>query len=533
MSKQINKIVIVGGGSAGWMSAATMIKCFPEKEIVLVESPGIPTVGVGESTIGGIGSWLNLLDIKDEDFMKHTDASYKLSIRFTDFYKKGSGSFHYPFGEPVIDDQTSAGNDWFLKKIVRPDTPVSDFADCMYPNMALVNENKIDKNMDGKLPKFIFDRDVAYHFDASLFAAWLRDKYSIPRGVKHIQQEVVGLPMDEDGIECLVMKNGDIIKADLFIDCTGFKSYLLSGALQEPFISFKHLLPNNSAWATRVQYTDKENQLVGYTDCHAIDNGWVWSIPLWSRMGTGYVYSDEYVSDADALQQFKHHLTNKGYSIENCEFRNIKMRVGVHDRLWVKNVCAIGLSAGFIEPLESNGLYTVHEFLFKLVRSLQRGNCTVSRFDKDTFNAACREQFQNFAEFVSVHYALSHRDDTKYWRANGERVYSEDMQNPYGVNTGFRQIFSMQKYFDYRWANMTTSGTVCISTGLNYFPVDVASVVGYCYNTKDFNKDTGLTKYMVDAALLLDYKKEKWKNAVSTSPKLIDYLKQNIYNENN
>lgn len=531
MSKQINKIVIVGGGSAGWMSAATMIKCFPEKEIILIESPGIPTVGVGESTIGGIGAWLNLLGIKDTDFMKHTDASYKLSIRFTDFYKKGSGSFHYPFGLPDIDGQASEGNDWFLKKIVKPDTPVSDYADCMYPNMALVNENKIDKNMDGKLPKFIFEKDTAYHFDAGLFAAWLRDRFSIPRGVKHIQQEVKSVTVGETGIEHLLLANGENVEADLFIDCTGFKSLLLSEALQEPFISLKHLLPNNSAWATRVRYTDKENQLVGYTDCHAIDNGWVWSIPLWSRMGTGYVYSDEYVSDQDALQEFKQHLITKGYSIEDAEFRNIKMRVGIHDRLWVKNVCAIGLSAGFIEPLESNGLYTVHEFLFKLVRALQRGNCTVSRFDKDTFNAACREQFQGFMEFVSAHYALSHRDDTEYWRANGERVYSEDMQNPYGVNTTFRQYYSMQKYFDYRWANITTSGLGCIATGLNYFPTDYASVISFSYNTKDFNKDTGLTQYMVDAGLLLDYKKEKWKNAVSSSPKLIDYLKEHIHNE--
>lgn len=532
MSKQINKIIIVGGGSAGWMSASTMIKCFPEKEVVLVESPGIPTVGVGESTIGGIGTWLNLLEIKDTDFMKYTDASYKLSIRFTDFYKKGSGSFHYPFGEPELDGQTSGGNDWFLKKIVKPETPVSDFADCMYPNMALVNENKIDKNMDGKLPHFIFERDVAYHFDAGLFAAWLRDNYSIPRGVKHIQQEVVSTPVNENGIEYIELADGTRLEADLFIDCTGFKSMLLAKALNEPFISLKHLLPNNSAWATRVQYTDKEAQLVGYTDCHAIDNGWVWSIPLWSRMGTGYVYSDEYVSDEVALEQFKQHLTSKGYSLDGCEFRKIKMRVGIHDRLWVKNVCAIGLSAGFIEPLESNGLYTVHEFLFKLVRALKRGNCTVSRFDKDVFNAACREQFQNFMEFVSSHYALSHRDDTEYWRANGNRVYAEGMQDPYADLTSFRRYYSLQKYFDFRWNDMS-GGLPCIATGLNYFPTDYASVTSYSYNTKDFNKETDLTKYMVDAALLLDYKKEKWKNAVSKSPKLIDYLKQNIHNEAN
>jgi tryptophan halogenase len=530
MSKQINKIVIVGGGSAGWMSAATMIKCFPEKEIVLVESPGIPTVGVGESTIGGIGVWLNLLDIKDEDFMKYTDASYKLSIRFTDFYKKGSGSFHYPFGVPDIEGQVSEGNDWFLKKIVRPETPLSDYADCMYPNMALVRANKIDKNMDGKLPQFIFDRDTAYHFDAGLFASWLRDRYAIPRGVKHIQEEVVGTPTNEDGIEHLVLKNGDTISADLFIDCTGFKSHLLAGALQEPFISYEDILPNNSAWATRVQYNNKEQELVNYTDCHAIDNGWVWSIPLWSRLGTGYVYSDKYVSDQDALVEFKSHLETKGYSVEGLEFRNIKMRVGVHDRLWVKNVCAIGLSAGFIEPLESNGLYTVHEFLFKLVRTLQRGS--TSRFDKEMFNSACRGQFRDFAEFVSIHYALSHRDDTEYWRDTGKRDYAPKLKEPFGDYDIYKMI-SKEKYFDYRWSGVTKTGIPPIATGLNLLPTDWMAIQGYSNNSKDFNKETQLTKYLVDAGLYINYKRIKWDHAVENSPTLIQYLQENIHNETN
>ena len=528
MSKQINKIVIVGGGSAGWMSAATMIKCFPEKEIVLIESPGIPTVGVGESTIGGIGNWLNILDIKDEDFMKYTDASYKLSIRFTDFYKKGSGSFHYPFGLPDLEGQLSAGNDWFIKKAGFPDTPVSDFADCMYPNMALVRANKIDKNMDGKLPQFIFDRDTAYHFDAGLFAAWLRDHYAIPRGVIHVQQEVTAVNIGETGIEHLLLGDGQKVEADLFIDCTGFKSLLLGKSLQESFTSYEDLLPNNSAWATRVQYTDKETQLVGYTDCHAIDNGWVWSIPLWSRMGTGYVYSDKYVSDTDALVEFKTHLTNKGYSLDGAEFRNIKMRIGVHERLWVKNVCAIGLSAGFIEPLESNGLYTVHEFLLKLVRTLQRGN--ISSTDKTLFNSACIQQFRNFAEFVSIHYALSHRDDTQYWRDLGNRDYVKNTHVPFSAWTTYKNISDV-KYQTFAYDH--NGGIPSISAGLNYFPCDLFSLTAYSFDSKDYKKSTDLPRYMKDCALKLDYKKMKWDNAVSSCQSLLSYLQENIHNERN
>jgi tryptophan halogenase len=171
------------------------------------------------------------------------------------------------------------------------------------------------------------------------------------------------------------------------------------------------MLPNNSAWATRIPYKNKEKELVGYTNCTAIENGWVWNIPLWSRIGTGYVYSDKFVSDEDALKEFQKYLGTK-----ELEFKNIKMRVGLHNRLWVKNVVAIGLSAGFIEPLESNGLFTVHEFLMILLRNIQRDK--FSQFDRDSYNYQAKHLFRNFAEFVALHYALSHRNDTEYWKAN-------------------------------------------------------------------------------------------------------------------
>lgn len=525
MSKQINKIVIVGGGSAGWMTASTLIKCFPEKEIILVESPGIPTVGVGESTIGGINNWINLLGLKDTDFMKATDASYKLSIQFTDFYKKGSGSFHYPFGYVNTEGNVADKNDWHFKKMLNPETPVSDYATCMYPNMALVNENKIDKNLDGSIPGFIFGKDTAYHFDATKFAAWLRDNYSIPRGVKHIQQEVIGHPMNEDGIEHLVLKNGETISADLFIDCTGFKSHLLAGAMQEPFTSYEDILPNNSAWATRVPYIDKEKELVGYTDCHAIGNGWVWSIPLWSRLGTGYVYSDKFVSDEDALEEFKEHLESKGYPTEDLEFRKLKMRVGIHERLWVKNVCAIGLSAGFIEPLESNGLFTIHEFLFKLVRTLGRG--FISEIDKNLFSSACKTQFKQFADFVALHYALSHRDDTEYWRAQGSRDYSKYLGITDDIShaQNIFQIIATQKYNDFHFIQGGTSGLHAICVGLNYMPTDM-----FCMNAYNFASPDFAHEYMRSAVAKLEEKVETWKSLVENSPKLIDYLQENIYN---
>ena len=358
------KITVVGGGSAGWMTAGTLIKCFPNKTISLIESPNIPTVGVGESTIGQIRRFTTLLGIDDKDFIPHTDASYKLSIKFTDFYKKGE-FFHYPFGRPNTDGNLAEFNDWWFKKILKPKTPNSDYADCIFPQMALVNENKCFFNEDNRIP-FEFHKHSAYHFDATKFGLWLRDHYCIPRGVKHIKEDIKTVEQDENGIKSLNKKH----KADLFIDCTGFKSLLLGETLKEEFISFEDLLPNNRAWATRIPYKNKKKELNCFTNCTAIENGWVWNIPLWSRIGTGYVYSDKFVDDETALKEFKKHLGNRAPK-NKSDYKNIKMRVGIHKRLWVKNVAAIGLSAGFIEPLESNGLFSVHEFLGELIRNLK------------------------------------------------------------------------------------------------------------------------------------------------------------------
>lgn len=485
-----NRIMIVGGGSAGWMTAATLISQFPHKEITLIESPEIPTVGVGESTLGQINRWLQLLGIQDKDFMKHCDASYKLSIRFEDFYEKGDGGFHYPFGEPVesdghISDFTSPKELWFLKKHLYPETPVTDYADSHYRNMAYVHENRID----------VDNLVTAYHFDATKFGLWLRDHYCIPLGVKHIREDIIDIEKDETGIVSL---NGHT--ADMYIDCTGFKSMLMR-ELYVKFLSYNDMLPNNKAWATRVPYKNKEEELQPYTNCTAIENGWVWNIPSWERIGTGYVYSDRYVDDEQALKEFKKHLDGKGSDYSQSEFKNISMRVGRHEKFFVKNVCAIGLSAGFIEPLESNGLLSVHEFLINLVKVMKRGD-KLSQWDRDNFNTESCRFFDEFAEFVALHYALSHRDDTKYWQDISNREFKIAKQD------------ILTKMGDDKFKS--NSGHHVIGVGMRYFGVDILGDVRY--------NDYDLKKIHTKKNLIAE-----WNSMASKAPKLLDYLKDYIH----
>lgn len=506
----LNKIIVVGGGSAGWMTAATLIRAFPDKDITLIESPNVPIIGVGESTIQQIRNWTNFLGIDDKHFLKHTDGIYKLSIKFTDFWKKGT-EFHYPFGHVDVENTRSDLNDWWFKKAFKPETPVSDYADCYAPAMALVNNGTIAEEFKG----FSLLKDSAYHFDAIKFGQWLREHYCLPRGVNHIQEDIINVPTDENGVKCVVTKNYSYY-ADLYVDCTGFKSLLLDKTLEEPFESLEDKLPNNSAWATRMPYTDKEKELKPYTNCTAIENGWVWNIPLWNRIGTGYVYSDKFVDDDTALQQFKNHLGR-----DDLEFRKIKMRTGIHKRLFVKNVAAVGLAAGFIEPLESNGLFSVHQFLIELVRNLRRDYIT--QWDKDNYTHTCKSLFYKFAEFVGMHYALSIRNDTEYWKANNKKQWEESLINlKPKMQVGY--LYSaIDRNQEHRFQN-DGGGLHYVAAGMNWAPTDLNNLMFHNHmNEKE------LERLFTPCIAFLEARKKDWNYEAKTLTNYIDYMKEKIY----
>lgn len=531
----INKIVIVGGGSAGWMSAATLKKVFPEKEIVVIESPDINTVGVGESTLGFINRWLYLIGIKKEDFMAECDATYKLSIKFTDFYKKDYGSFHYPFGLPIFDTQQLIGGseEWFIKKMIYPETPLTDYVDSYYPSMSLVNSNKFADKIGNY---FNAKDDAAVHFDAAKFGVWLKNNFCLKNEVILKENTVKDIIVNDNGIDYLILDNEEKIYADLFIDCTGFKSLLIEKTLKEDFIDYSDLLPNNRAWATRIPYTDKQKELEPFTSCTAISNGWVWNIPSWERIGTGYVYSDKYLDPESALIEFKEYLrSNKmtvhdpNRDVESFDYKDIKMKVGIHRRTWVKNVVAIGLSAGFIEPLESSGLFTVHEFLILLCQSLEREE--ISQWDRDAYNHNCFQQFNSFADFVALHYALSVRDDSKYWKHVKEKTFyptiinSKFIENTTPVDLAIRK-FHTNNWSDRNMYNGASVGLNCLATGMNY-PISTATSAYLKYSR--FGIDL---KSVADEFIKINNNiKKEWQELISNAPSLLDYLSKEIYSE--
>jgi tryptophan halogenase len=490
MHHNVKSICIVGGGSSGWMTAAAISKMLPNIELTLVESPGIPTIGVGESTIGHINQFLTMLGLKDEDWMAACNATYKTSIKFIDFRENPTEKphkFHYPFGIMDFTDKPRGPMEWFLAKANDPTIPNENFAEFYHDAILMTDKNKMTRNEDFKIRGFNFKQDTAYHMDAALFGNWLRDNMCLPSGMKHVTETVDKVVQREDAsIEKIITKEGSHIYADLFIDCSGFRSILLEQTLNTPFISFHDTLLNDRAVATVIPYIDKEKEMENYTSCTAIEAGWVWNIPLWNRIGTGYVYSSKHATEEEAEAQFRKHLKSNrmifpdAERADTCEVRHIKIRHGVHERAWVKNVVGIGLANGFIEPLESTGLMLTHEGIVKLVSTLLMRNGIVSNYDVDLFNVGFQEQIIGFKDFISQHYALSMRNDTPYWKeVSGDVTYSRAMSamsNLSGATILDHDVRSStdlgMRMHRIRKFDNNMGGIIYIAAGMGYNPVE-------------------------------------------------------------
>jgi tryptophan halogenase len=516
MSKSI---VIVGGGSSGWMTAATLISHYPEYSITLVESPDIPTIGVGESTQQRILTWLKSIDANIDDFMVDTDASYKLSIRFKNFHRKKDEGFHYPFGKPYFGDAQFGWQDWFIKKTLSPETPVTDFAETYFPQMEIVNQNKYTLNRSKSVAEFDGDKDYALHFNATKFAGWLREKFSIPKGVKRIEATVSEVKTDDNGVSSLLLDNGQEISADLYIDCTGFKALLANAIGEVEFIDMSEKLPCNKAWAVQIPYKDVEKELENYTNCTALGYGWVWNTPLYSRIGTGYVYSDKFTTDEEALEEFKAHLCSDEMvvprtpeDIKDLKFNQVRFKTGRMSEVWNKNVITIGLSAGFIEPLESNGLHTTHEYLITLLKLIDKD--LNNQPTKDIFNAACKKIFDSFFPFVEIHYIYSERKDTEFWRYMTSRKFLESHTSEMAASfAGYISGFSPQNL-----------GVSCVMVGHEVFPLNKTSL-----RLWDWTQDQDVHTVAAGFEFRSNKSKKEWKEAVSELPSHYQYLKKKFY----
>lgn len=476
MSGKVQNVCILGGGTSGFSVASVLAKYKQDSksdlDITVVYSSSIGNIGVGESTILSINELFQYLGLEDKDWMKKCNATYKTSIAFENFYKKGS-SFQYPFGVVTVEDE-EYGKKWFELKEHFPEIFTQDtFAKYIMPHTRLAEKNKLC-DISNTLG-FHIDYHSAYHFDTNLLANVLKE-YCIERGVKFIDDKYVNSNLNSKGyiesIEC----EQNTIHADLFVDCSGFKSLLLENVMGAEFIDYNKTLINNRVVRAKVPYTDKEEQLKNYTNCVALKNGWCWEIPLWDNLSLGYVHSLKFSTEDEIVQELKDHCASKNISISDEDISIVNYKTGRHKQGWIKNVVGVGLSYGFLEPLESTGISTLLTNTLRLLECLSKRNLYYTDIDRNIFNNSVGTEIDGLRGFIELHYALSSRTDSEYWKYVTQEVeypmdekstYYNVMQsttvtrnyvNNYSLNNGLAFILGGMNYSHYSPAFLMVSG---------------------------------------------------------------------------
>jgi tryptophan halogenase len=425
-SSKVDKIAIIGGGSAGWMAAAYLKKALPSIDIELIEASDIPVIGVGEATIFALNYFLRFLELREAEWMPACKAAYKYAIRFDNWYEVGDQYWH-PFEIlPTYQSELHLAQHWHALNAAKADPQPRNqlYSDC-FLGIDLISENRIFRQPgatdhapdvcsfavdEGRHEQYL---SYAFHFDAGLFGEYLKTAVALPNGVDHMIDKVTSVELGPDGnIDHLAMKSGGKVYADLFIDCTGFRAQLIGKTMHEPFDSYADVLFCDKAVAMPVPYEDRRQELRPYTTATALTSGWVWNTPLQHRIGTGYVYCSAFKSPHAAEAEYRNHLGKDRVNDLTC--RHLDLRVGKHRRTWVRNCVAIGLSAGFVEPLESTGIHFIHHGVGTLADALQ--GCRYDERRVADYNQSVTAQMEDTRDFLTLHYALTIREDSEFWK---------------------------------------------------------------------------------------------------------------------
>lgn len=414
---RINNILIVGGGTAGWMTAALLNRFLPPEKcrVTLVESADIGTIGVGEATVPPLVNYLKALGVNEVEFMRHTHASYKLGIKFIN-WRNGNDTLWHPFG-PIGGtlDHTQVFHHW-LKEQREGRAAGSYYA---YSLQTVLSEmNKAPRSLQ-QSSKIIDTAAYAYHLDAREFAGFLM-RLGTQRGVQHVIDNVRGVVQDERGfIRHIETENHGPLAADLFIDCTGFAGLLIEKTLGDPYISWSDFLLCDRAWALPQDY---DRKMAPYTQSTALKAGWEWRIPLSHRVGSGYVFSSRFISDEAAVHEL---LAHNGLNPDKAEPRLLRMRIGRRTDFWIKNCVSVGLASGFLEPLESTGIYLIQKsasLLLDLFPDNGFNELLVRHYNDKMANA-----YEEVRDFIILHYVLTEREDTEFWKANRRIVLPDSL----------------------------------------------------------------------------------------------------------
>jgi len=405
VGNRITDIVIVGGGTAGWMTAAALSKVLSkEYSIRLIESEEIGTVGVGEGTIPMIKLFNNALDLDEPDFVRRTKGSFKLGIHFVDWGRLGESYIH-GFGKIGQDlGLVSFYQYWLKMHQAGQAAPLDEYS----INTVAARQNKFMHPTSDRPNSPLADIAYAYHFDAGLYARYLRE-YAEARGVQRIEGKVADVELrGEDGfVEAVVMEDGQRIGGQLFVDCSGFRGLLIEQALKTGYIDWSHWLPCDRAVA--VPCASAADGITPYTRSTARTAGWQWRIPLQHRIGNGYVFCSSFISEDEATATLMANLDGEALA----EPRVLRFTTGKRKQTWNRNVVAIGLASGFMEPLESTSIHLIQSAIARLTAFFPHAG--FDQADIDEFNAHSDFEVDKIRDFLILHYNATEREDTPFW----------------------------------------------------------------------------------------------------------------------
>ena len=405
MTDPKRRLVVVGGGSAGWMTAAALTRMLDPRafDVTLIESEEIGTVGVGEATIPDMLNFNRMLGIPEAEFVRETDATFKLGIEFRGWGREGERYFH-PFGDHGADMEGIDFHQYWLRLMQAGRTErLEDYSICA---MAAYKDKFALPAQDPRSPASRIR--YAYHFDASRYAAYLR-RYAEARGAARIEGKVAHVRQDaRDGlITGIRLEDGREVLGDFFFDCTGFRALLHEGTLGEPYDDWNHWLPCDAAQAVPCEAA---GAIRPYTVATARSAGWQWRIPTRRRTGNGHIYSTAFKSDAEAEAELMGSLDGAPLG----DPRVIRFRTGCRRAFWSGNCVAIGLSAGFLEPLESTSLYLIQEAISTFISLFPTPD--LPPVVRAEYNRRMRREFEQVRDFIILHYRATERDDTEFWR---------------------------------------------------------------------------------------------------------------------
>ena len=409
----VNNILIVGGGSAGWLLAGILASEYREQlRITLIESPDVKIVGVGEGTWPTMRSTLQRIGIAEADFLVKCSASFKQGTRFVDWRDGTDGEYYYhPFSVPA------GYTDLNLVPYWQEHRDSVSFANAVSPQGRICDRDLAPKQQE--TPDYAFVVNYGYHLDAGKFAQMLQEHCTGKLGVRHVLDHVTKVNGDPDAdIKSVSTAGSGDIEADLFIDCTGFAALLLGKHYQVPFIDKREVLFNDTALAAQVPYASDNSPIASQTISTAQGAGWVWDIGLTSRRGIGYTYSSAHTTDEEAHAALRKYIGNSStIDVDELEPRKIQFRPGHRREFWHRNCLAVGMAAGFLEPLEASALVLI-ELAGNMLAEQLPANRDVMDIVAKRYNDRFLYRWERVIDFLKLHYVLSERTDSDYWMDN-------------------------------------------------------------------------------------------------------------------